>query len=454
MPTFTHESTLPAPIETVWAWHTRPHAFTRLTPPWIHARLLRYEGVRNGARSTIDLGYGPFHKPLIAEHRDVKEGASFRDVQMEGPFSRWEHLHEMQADGPERTTLRDEVTWELPSGLRRLEPVVRQELARMFDYRHRILAQDLAAHQRYGTRALRVAITGASGLIGTNLVAFLTTGGHRVSRLVRRQPRTNTEIYWDPQNREIDNAALEGFDAVVHLAGENVFALRWNEAKKNRILRSRTDGTQLLSETLADLERPPAVLVSASGTGYYGDRNGELLDEESPAGRDSFLADVCAAWEEATGPAQKAGIRTVRMRTGVVLTPAGGALRLMLPAFQMGLGARAGRRDQYFPWIGMDDALLAYYHAITTRGLSGAVNLTAPEPVTMEGLTRTLARVLHRPAFLAAPPVILRRLLGEAADEILLTSARVHPRVLLESGYAFAYPELEQALRHLLGRTP
>jgi uncharacterized protein (TIGR01777 family) len=293
-------------------------------------------------------------------------------------------------------------------------------------------------------------VSGASGLIGSALVRRLTMQGHRVGRLVRRAAGPG-EIAWDPAAGSLDPATLEGADAVVHLSGENVGA-RWTTARKARIRSSRVASTRLLSETLAGLQRPPHVLISASAIGIYGDRGDEVLTEESPPGdpnRD-FLVAVTRDWEKAAEPARVEGIRVVHPRFGVVLSPAGGALRKMLLPFRLGLGARLGSGKQWMSWISIDDAVEAVHQALVDDGLQGPVNVTAPEPLTNRDFTRTLARVLSRPALFAVPESALRLALGEMAGGTILSSARVVPTRLLQAGYRFGHPDLESALRHVL----
>ncbi len=303
--------------------------------------------------------------------------------------------------------------------------------------------------------AMHVLITGSSGLIGSALVPLLTAAGHQVTRLVRAVPPPHAEpwVRWDPAAGTIDMDGLErgGADAVVHLAGENLAAGRWTPARKARIRDSRVLSTRLLSEALTKLTRPPRVLVCASGIGYYGDRGAEMLTEDSPPGT-GFLADVCRQWEAAAERAKQRGIRIVHVRTGIALTPAGGALAKMLLPFQLGLGGTFGTGSQYMSWIAFDDLLGAYVYALTTDALSGPVNAAAPNPATNLEFTQTLGRVLSRPALLAIPGFVLRLVVGELADEGLLSSQRVTPALLLASGYQFRYPELEGALRHVLGR--
>jgi uncharacterized protein (TIGR01777 family) len=297
-------------------------------------------------------------------------------------------------------------------------------------------------------RALRVAVSGASGLIGTALSVALERDGHAVLPLVRARTAGPGEIAWEPEAGRIDAAALEGLDAVVHLAGENV-AQRWTSRVRERILQSRVRGTRLLADTLASLRRPPEVLVSASAVGYYGDRGDELLDESSTPGND-FLAGVAEAWEGAAKPAAEAGIRVAHPRFGVVLSPAGGALKRMLPAFRLGAGGRVGSGRQWMSWIALDDAVDALRFVIDTPGLAGPIDFTAPEPVTNEEFTRVLSRVLGRPAFLEIPAVALRLLFGEMADRTLLASQRARPTRLLGAGFSFRHPSLEDALTALL----
>jgi uncharacterized protein (TIGR01777 family) len=298
---------------------------------------------------------------------------------------------------------------------------------------------------------MRVAVTGASGLVGSALVAHLTTGGHEVLRLVRRSPRGEGEAQWDPAGGALDGAALEGVDAVVHLSGENVAGGRWTRARKARLQDSRIESTQLLARTLASLKRPPKVLLSTSAVGYYGSQDDRWLTEESSV-EDDFLGRLAVDWEAAATPAAEAGIRVVHPRLGLVLSPAGGALGKMLLPFRAGLGGVVGPGTQYMSWVAMDDVLGAFHHAMVHEDLQGPFNLVSPEPVTNREFTKTLGRVLRRPTLTPAPAFALRLVLGEMADATLLASSRVRPVALQQSGYAFRFPTLEGALRHLLGK--
>ncbi|HYB72962.1 MAG TPA: TIGR01777 family oxidoreductase [Candidatus Sulfotelmatobacter sp.] len=298
---------------------------------------------------------------------------------------------------------------------------------------------------------MHIVVTGSSGLIGSALVASLVAGGHRVSRLVRGPGSGADAIEWDPASGVREVALLEGLDGVVHLAGANIGAGRWTARRKAEIRRSRVEGTQRLCEVLGRLARPPKALVCASAIGIYGDRGDEPLTEESRPGAD-FLAEVCRAWEAAAEPAARAGIRLVRLRFGVVLSPAGGALKKMLLPFRLGAGGRIGSGRQYMSWIALDDAVGAIHHALTSGSLTGPVNAVAPSPATNAEFARTLARVLRRPALAPLPAFAVRLALGEMADALLLASQRVLPARLQASGYAFRFPDLEGALGHLLGR--
>jgi uncharacterized protein (TIGR01777 family) len=297
---------------------------------------------------------------------------------------------------------------------------------------------------------MHIAVSGSSGLVGSALVPFLTTGGHRVTRLVRGSPGA-PDVAWDPAEGIRDLPKLEGVDGVVHLAGENIAAGRWTEARKAEIRRSRVEGTRRLSEAVARLTRRPKVLVSASAIGFYGDRRDEILTEGSAPGGD-FLAQVCREWEAATEPASRAGIRVVQLRFGMILSTAGGALKKMLLPFKMGAGGRIGSGAQFMSWIAIDDAVGVIQHALSIESLRGPVNAVAPAPVTNAEFTRTLAHVLSRPAIAPMPAFAARLAFGELADALLLSSQRVMPSRLKESGYRFRYPELEAALRHLLSQ--
>ena len=299
---------------------------------------------------------------------------------------------------------------------------------------------------------MKVAVTGATGLIGSALVPFLRSGGHEAVALRRASGVSGGgEAEWDPRTGALSAGVVDGLDAVVHLAGENVAGGRWTAARKARIRGSRVDGTRRLAAALAALPRPPRTLVAASAIGFYGDRGDETLDESSAPGK-GFLPEVCQAWEAAADAAREAGLRVVHLRIGIVLTPAGGALGQMLLPFRMGVGGVIGSGRQYMSWVALDDVLGAVLHALRTEDLAGPVNAAAPNPVTNAAFTKTLGRVLRRPTLLPLPAFGARLAFGEMADALLLASARVDPARLRDGGFRFGHPGLEDALRHVLGR--
>jgi uncharacterized protein len=299
---------------------------------------------------------------------------------------------------------------------------------------------------------MTIVISGASGLVGSALLPFLTTAGHRVVRLVRSSTQGKPDaIQWDPERGIGDNIRLDGSDAVIHLAGANIAEGRWTPERKRLIRESRVKGTRLLCEALARLAHPPKTFVCASAIGFYGDRGDEALGEESPSGA-GFLAEVCQAWEAATQPAEERGIRVVHARLGIVLSLVGGALAKMLLPFRLGIGGTLGDGAQYMSWITLDDVVGALHHVLVSESVRGAVNVVAPTPVKNREFTKTLGRVLKRPTLFLVPAFALRLALGEMADALLLASARVEPQRLLASEYAFRYPRLEGGLRHVLGK--
>jgi uncharacterized protein len=284
---------------------------------------------------------------------------------------------------------------------------------------------------------MKILVTGSTGMIGSALIELLRTEGHSAVRL-RRGRADSGDILWNPDTGEIDLKSLEGADAAVHLAGENIAAGRWTTERKQRILDSRVKGTTLLAKSLAQLQSPPKVLVSSSAIGYYGDRGEELLTEDSPAGS-GYLANVCREWEAATEPAAQKGIRVVRLRTGIVLSPKGGALAKMLTPFRAGLGGPLGSGTQYMSWIALEDLCRMFVHAIRTESMTGAANAVAPAPVTNNEFTRELAMALHRPAVFRMPHLAARLAFGEMADALLFSSARVVPEKMQASGFVYQY---------------
>ncbi|MGW4028510.1 TIGR01777 family oxidoreductase [Streptomyces sp. NPDC004838] len=294
---------------------------------------------------------------------------------------------------------------------------------------------------------MRIAITGSSGLIGTALVRSLRSDSHEVVRLVRRPARAGDEVEWDPHRQYVDTAGLVGCEAVVNLAGAGVGDRRWTEAYRKEIRDSRVLGTAAIAEAVASLHTPPRVLLCGSAIGYYGDTGERAVDESAPPG-DGFLPNVCVEWEEAAAPAQEAGIRTAFARTGLVVAR-GGAWGRMFPLFKAGLGGRVGDGRQYWSFISLHDEVAALRHILDTESLSGPVNCTAPDPVRNRDITKAMSRALHRPALFAVPAGVLRLALGDMAAEVL-SSQRVIPTKLLESGFTFAFPTIDDSIRAAL----
>ena len=435
----TVSTVIDAPIDDVFAWHERPGAFTRLAPPWQPVRVTSEAGNLRDGRAVLRL---PGGLRWIAQHRGYDPPHEFTDELVRLPLH-WRHRHAFAAEGPTRTRLTDEVDTPVPAAL----------LRNMFTYRHRQLADDLAVHAEMAklrATPLTVAVTGSSGLVGTALTALLTTGGHRVIRLVRRDAARDGERRWDPDEPRAD--LLDGVDALVHLAGESI-AGRFTDAHKQAVYASRVGPTRRLAELAAAAQHRPAFVV-ASAIGYYGpDRGDEVLDEHAARGG-GFLADVVADWEAAAAPAVEAGVRVVQVRTGIVQSPRGGPLQLMRPLFSAGLGGRLGDGRQWTAWIDLDDLTDIYLRALMDGTLHGVLNAVAPDPVRNVDYTRTLARVLRRPALLPVPPFGPRVLLGaEGAREVALAGQRVMPGRLTALGHRFRRPTLAECLRHQLGRT-
>lgn len=445
-----YSSEIEAPRDEVFAWHARPGAFSRLSPPWQPMRLRHEaESLRDGV---AELAL-PGGLRWVAEHQPAgydpprqfadeigRRGLASLPVSL---VMTWRHIHEFDERGAGRTLMTDRVDTPVPAKL--LRP--------MFSYRHRQLADDLAAHQlakAHGLQPLTVAVSGASGLVGSALTAFLTTGGHRVIRLVRRPAGNPDERQWNPDDPDPD--LLAGVDAVVHLAGASI-AGRFTDAHRSAIRNSRTGPTRRLAELVAGTAAGPTTLICASAVGYYGyDRGDEPLTEDSERG-EGFLADVVADWEAALAPAEQSGTRVVRVRTGIVQSPRGGTLRLMRPLFAAGLGGRLASGRQWLPWIGIDDLVDIYHRALWDTGLSGPVNAVAPHPVRNSEYTETLGQVLRRPTVLPVPALGPRLLLGaQGARELACASQRAVPARLAQADHRFRTPELAPALRHLLGR--
>ncbi|MDT8341646.1 MAG: TIGR01777 family oxidoreductase [Longimicrobiales bacterium] len=459
MHTTTYRTPLPAPRAEAFSWHERPGAFERLTPPWQDVRVVSAEGgIRDGARVVLKVRKGPVDFTWELRHLDYVAGERFVDEQVQGPFAHYRHEHRfLPGPDPDSCVLEDALTWDVPLGSAGDllgGGMVERDLERVFRFRHERLAADLALHRSYRERPrLRVAVTGAGGLMGSALRALLTTGGHTVVPMVRdrERARSSDAVFWDPEAGVVDEGALQRVDALVHLAGEPINAMRWTAEKKRAIRESRVHGTELLARTVAGLPDGPRTLVMASAVGFYGGRGDERLDEQSGPGK-GFLADTVQAWEAAARRAEGAGIRVAKVRFGLVLSTAGGALPKMLWAFRSGVAGRIGSGRQYVPWIDLDDAVGILFHALMEPGTRGVLNGTGPEPVTNAAFTDVLGRILRRPTLIPVPSLAVKGALGEMGEELLLRGQRARPVRTLASGYRFRFESLEASLRHQLGR--
>ncbi len=456
MPELIAQSRLHVPADEVFAWHERPGALDRLIPPWQDTRILeRTGGLLDDDRVVLQLKKGPFRFRWVVRHFDYRANRRFCDEQTQGPFAEWVHEHDFLPQEADGCVLRDRVRYRLPTGLVGdfvLDHFVRNELRRVFLHRHRTVREDITRHRRFADRGpLRIVVTGASGLVGRALCAYLSGAGHTVLRMVRRAPRLDQpEIGWSPAAGSIDRTALRDIDAVVHLAGENIAAGRWTDQRKQAIRDSRVRSTELLARTLASLDRKPRVFIGASAVGYYGQRGDVPIDESGTPG-EGFLADVCQQWEAAARSARDADIRVVNLRLGMVLAAGGGALAKMLTPFRMGMGGPIGSGDQPMSWIALEDLVGCIEHALFDHTLEGPVNATSPQPVSNRTFARTLGQVLRRPSVARVPAPAVRLLFGEMGTELLLEGVRAIPARLQAAGFEFLYPDLATALRRELG---
>jgi uncharacterized protein (TIGR01777 family) len=467
---FKYVSRFSCSAKELFSWHERPGAFERLNPPWEPVRVVHSDGhIKDGAKVTISVPIHPllpFRTRWKLVHKDYVEGKQFKDILLSGPFKSWEHTH-LTRDSSETfnqipstndqieafSSLEDSLKIELPLSFIShiiLAKFLSNKMDSVFHYRHAIMMRDIQAHSLV-KRPLKVAVTGASGFVGSALIPLLTTGGHTVTKLVRNAEKKPDEIQWLPQVTD-RFLSLSGYDALVHLAGDNIASGRWSSKKRLAIRQSRVETTGRLVENILKLPSPPKVVVMASGSGYYGDRGDELLTEASSKGR-GFLADVVEDWEAALKPLEDRGVRVVKLRFGIVLSPNGGALKKMLLPFLCGLGGNLGSGKQYMSWIALDDLLHLIYKAIADESFSGTYNAVAPNPVTNGEFTKTLGRALGRWTPFPAPAPVLNTIFGDMAKEALLTSQRAISTRLEESTFSFKFPELKGALDFCLGQS-
>ena len=454
---FQKQSTFSCTAKELYRWHERAGALQRLLPPWEDTAVIeRSGGLGAGGKTLLRLHLGIIPFTFEAKHIQAISGKMFEDHQEKGPFALWQHKHYF-SDTVDGALMKDHVSYTLraqkvlPAFVRKFAA---RALARTFHHRHTRLQHDILRHNQYSQNSMNILISGASGVLGRELIPFLTTGGHKVWTLVRRKahPESN-EIYWNPATGEIDTGAIPQIDAVIHLAGEYIGLGRWNKEKKEAVIKSRQDGTTLLAQTVANLSPKPKVFLSSSATGFYGSSKSKDISEEHPSG-DGFMADVCREWEYATTPAREAGIRTVCMRMGVVLSAKGGALHRLLQIAPLGFPKSFGSGEQFTSWISVDDLVSATLHCLHTNSVKGPVNIAAPTPVTNAQLIATLAQLTKRPILPPVPTSFLTTFYGEMAHEIALASCHVSSKKLEDSGFIFSHNHLEDAIRSQLGIYP
>ena len=457
---FIKNTKIPATNKDAFDYHTREGALERLISPWSILTVTSHEGdIRDGAISTFKVSLGLIGFKWTAVHLGHLQDQQFQDKMVKGPFQSWIHTHSFIPDKIGHCIMEDKIAYSPPFGKLGailLNNIIQSNLNQLFHYRHRILSNDINLWKVAGrSKGQKILISGSHGLIGSSLIPLLTAAGeHKITRLARPSSnRNNTNshsIVWNPSEDKVNVKDLEGFDVVIHLAGENIFG-RWTDSKKHRILESRVKSTRLLCDSLIKLANPPSTLICASATGFYGNQGNEVLTEESKPGF-GFLSDVCRKWEESTETARDAGIRVVNTRFGVVLTPKGGMLQKLLALSRFGLGLRLGDENQHISWVSIEDVIGSIFYSTINSSIRGPVNVVSPNPVTNLEFSKTLARIVKSKIMLPISQKLARVMLGELADAMIASSTLVVPNKLSLAGYRFVNPDLEDTLRLLLGR--
>ena len=423
-------------------------------------------GINNDDNSIFRIKLGPITFKWVAKHFGYIHNRQFQDKMIKGPFKKWIHTHSFIPQEQNQCIIEDKIDYMLrfgKIGSKIIQKRIQNYLNQLFIYRERILVNDTILEKMTQEKGKNILITGSHGLIGSSLIPLLTNvGRHKITRLVRKvnnnnmgsSPTTNKEdkksIFWYPEYDKLDHHELEGFDIIIHLAGENIFG-RWTDIKKQRIFNSRVGSTKLLAKSLTKLSNPPSLLICASAIGYYGDRPNEYITEDSIPGK-GFLSEVCQKWEKATQDVTEIGIRVVNTRFGVVLTPKGGILQKLLSPFKLGLGITIGNKDQYISWVSIEDVIKSIFYSITNTSIKGPVNVVSPKPITNLEFSDTLKKIFNPKLSVSINQNIPKLIFGEMSKEVLSTNTYVIPKRLISTGYKFFNSELEDSLRFLLGK--
>ncbi len=460
VPIFSHKASFDASVEEIWKWYNSPGAFRRIMPEWEGIDPIQAGKLVDGEETIFKVSLGPIKRTWLARHHSVEEGVGFSDRMIKGPFGAWNHQHTFEENG-QSTIVNDNVEYKLPLHFLTgwTAPfTVKPRMNQMFRYRTDIVVNDIKQIKKTShLPRQRVLVSGSTGMIGLQLCAFLEAAGHEVHRLVRPSTKlpkdvsSENVVVWNDLSGEVLQGDFENFDSIIHLAGAGIGDKRWSAKRKKLIRDSRVIPTTNLSKIIANLENPPKAFLCGSAVGYYGNRGTEVLDEKSESGND-ILASICREWEESTAVAKGAGIRVSLLRTGIVISPLGGALaKLLLPA-KMGAGGPVGGGKQMQSWISLDDEIYAIHHLMMDESSEGPYNLSAPSPVNQKTFAKTLGKVLRRPAFAPLPGFMIKIMFGEMGQKLVLEGQDVRPNRLLESGFEFTFDDLESCLRNCLGK--
>lgn len=454
---FQFRSLVNHPSNEVFEWHLRPRKLERINPPWETMKILESEGRPDQEGSQIKISvrlFGLFKVSVAMAYHNCVPGERFAVSAEDGLLKNYQYetVITPQSAHTSEVTDRFQFTLSLPSFLKSiLDRQFKKRIHRILKYKHDMMDHDLAMLEKYRfEKPLKILISGSSGLIGKNLGYFLEFMGHDVWHLSRKGDDEEKTLYWNPKTGECDPRSFEGFDCVIHLAGENISKGRWTKRKKERVLKSRSKGTARLVEILKGLSKPPKAFIAASAVGYYGNRGSEVVDEHSGPGKGLFITEVCQQWERATKELSEKGVRVINTRFGMVLSSEGGALKKMLTPFKWGVGGRVGKGQQYVSWIAIDDVVGAIYHVMMTPKIEGPVNVVSPNPVPNNILAKKLSKRLNRWLGPPLPEFLVHLFFGQKGEELLLTSTRVEPARLSETGYHFQYPKLSLALEHVI----